>query len=233
MTTVHRQGITLEGVDHSWDVDGAAAARVADWAARAPHLLQADLEGMGSAFPHWLLTGARGGQPAACARCRAPLVPTTGGLRCLRCGSAGQADGLLWMGHLPSLARPEPTFAARRRALRQAGFGEAQVGETVYLLVPLTARYPDEWPNVEPRVRYAHRWLEALGLPRSSAVHHLVQEGRACLYGWGEWQVAPMHSVLQQRVVNHVASLLKVAAGRCPAEAFIGRGHHTAGLRSG
>ena len=35
----------------------------------------------------------------------------------------------------------------------------------------------------------------------------------------------PIHAVLQQRVVNHLASLLKIAAGQPPQQAFIGRVH--------
>jgi hypothetical protein len=76
-------------------------------------------------------------------------------------------------------------------------------------------------------VRYAPRWLDALGLPPNSGAHHLVQNGRACIFGWGQWTAMPIHAVLQQRMVNHVASLLKVAAGQKPKQAFIGRGHHT------
>jgi hypothetical protein len=36
----------------------------------------------------------------------------------------------------------------------------------------------------------------------------------------------PIHAVLQQRMVNHIASLLKIAAGQAPAQAFIGRIHN-------
>jgi hypothetical protein len=74
-------------------------------------------------------------------------------------------------------------------------------------------------------VRSAGRWLDALGLPRGSAAHHLVG-GQACLYAYGQWQATPIHAVLQQRVVNHLASLLKIAAGQRPERAFIGRIHY-------
>jgi hypothetical protein len=210
-------------------VDPAAAAEVAAWAARAPKVLAQDLAGMAQYFPHWFLSGSIGGHPARCAHrdCRgASLVPTEGALRCVRCGTVGEADGLLWLGHLPSLARTEPAFQRRRKALRRSGFSEVTTGAAVYLLVPLMVVYPGEWPNVQPVVRYARRWLDALDLPRSSGVHHLIQGGRACIFSWGQWTAMPVHAVLQQRMVTHLASLLKVAAGQSPREAFIGRVHH-------
>jgi hypothetical protein len=148
-----------------------------------------------------------------------------GALRCVRCGEAGEVDGLLWLGHLPSLARPERTFQRRREALRRAGFPEVKTDAATFLLVPLMVVYPGEWPNIQPVVRYARRWLDALDLPSSSGVHHLIQGGRACIFSWGQWVAMPVHAVLQQRMVNHVASLLKVAAGQPPQQAFIGRIH--------
>jgi hypothetical protein len=206
--------------EREWLVDVTAAARVARWAARRPEVLEADLVGMATYFPHWLLAGGR------CRRCATLLVPVDGAMRCIQCHRKRKANGLFWLGHIPALARPEPKFARRQAALRAAGFGEAHVGDATYLLVPLTVHYPDEWPNVKPVVRYAGRWLDALGLPRSNAAHHLIQNGKACLFAWGQWTAMPIHAVLQQRVVNHIASLLKVAAGRRPGEAFIGRAYH-------
>jgi hypothetical protein len=224
MTTIHHH-TTIAGADHTWPVDTNAAAAAVPWAARAPVALAADLAGMAEYFPHWLLVGAAGGRALRCQRCMAFLVPTGGAIRCPGCGDQQTASGLLWIGHLPALARPEPAFARRRAALQAAGYAEA-AGDVAYLLVPLVVAYPDEWPNVEPSVRYAGRWLDALGLPRGSAAHHLVAGGQACLFAWGQWSAQPIHAVLQQRVVNHVASLLKIAAGQSPAQAFIGRIHH-------
>jgi hypothetical protein len=225
MTTFYHQ-TTIDDHERHWPIDIAAAARVAPWAARAPQVLEADLAGMAEYFPHWLLASSRGGRPSTCPRCAAPYVPTSGAIRCARCGEVGRADGLIWLGHLPALARPEPGFARRWQALRDAGFPEATVGELTYLLAPLAIVYPAEWPNVEPAVRYAGRWLDTLGLPRSSAAHHLIANGQACIFAWGQWSALPVHTVLQQRVINHLASLLKIAAGQPPQQAFIGRVHH-------
>ena len=108
-------------------------------------------------------------------------------MRCLACEGAVAANGLLWLGHLPVLARPEAAFARCQERLVAAGFAEVASGETTFLLVPLTARYPTEWPNEEPTVRYARRWLETMGLPASSAGHHLISNGRACIFAWGQW----------------------------------------------
>lgn len=224
---VHHHTV-VDGVEHSWSVDPDAATGVA-WVART-QALHADLAGMAQYFPHWVLAGCDQppvnggmGQLARCPRCAVLLVPTRAAMRCARCGREGHAEGLLWLGHIPALARPERPFLRRQKALLDAGFAQVTVGQAVYLLAPLTVLYPAEWPNVQPIVRYAPCWLEALDLPPNSASHHLIHNGRACLFSWGQWRAMPVHAVLQQRVVNHVASLLKIAAGQPPSQAFIGR----------
>ena len=131
----------------------------------------------------------------------------------------------MWVGQLPVLARPKPRLRTRRAALQAAGFGETEVGGLVYLLVPLAVVYPAEWPSVEPGVYYAPKWLTTLGC-RANGSYHLVGGGRACLFGWGQWRPMSVAAVLQQRVVNHVVSLLKIAAGMAPDKAFIGRVAH-------
>ncbi len=211
--------------EHSWIVDPAAAAQAAPWAARMPEILAADLAGMASYFPHWQLIGTDGGRPQRCPTCRAWAVPSAAAIRCLACQQVLAADGLAWVGQIPVLARPEPRFAGHQLALREAGFAEAAVEGLTYLLVPLAVGYPSEWPNLEPTVRYSGRWLDALGLPRSSAAHHLIEAGRACIFAWGQWSALTVADVLQQRMVNHIASLFKVVAGQSPGAAFIGRIH--------
>jgi hypothetical protein len=222
------QHTVVDGVERAWEVDLSAAADMAAWVGRAPQVLETDLQGMAQYFPHWILAGSDGGRLARCSRCAALCAPTGGALRCVCCGDARRGDGLLWLGHIPTLARPEDEFARRQRALLEAGFAQVEAGGAVYLLVPLTVLYPSEWPNVRPIVRYAARWLKALNLPRSNAAYHLVQNGQACIFAWGQWRAMPVHAVLQQRVVNHIASLLKIAAGQSPGQAFIGRIHRRA-----
>jgi hypothetical protein len=176
-------------------------------------------------FPHWLLVGTQADRVVSCQGCQLAAVPSQGAIRCPACSKPVIANGLCWVGHLPALARPEPRFTHQRSRLVEAGFNEITAGRQDFLLIPLTIIYPGEWPNVEPVVRYARRWLDAAGLPRYSASHHLIGTGQACLYAYGEWHCQPVHSVLQQRVVNHTASLLKIMAGIVPHEAFIGKAH--------
>ena len=209
----------------SWVVDGEAAGQVMSWVRREGAAWQADLEAMATHFPHWALVGCNGTQPVRCP-CGGPLAPMKGALRCVLCGKAGSATSLMWVGQLPVLARAEPSFGERRAALKRAGFAETEVGGLVYLLVPLMVTYPVEWPSLEPGVYYAQNWLTTLGLPVANGLYHLVSGGRACLFGWGHWRPMTVAAVLQQRVVNHVVSLLKIAAGMTPDQAFIGRVAH-------
>lgn len=222
---IHQQTIIDERTYH-WTVDQVAATTVGDWIARNPGIFAADLSGMAEYFPHWLLSGAANGVPGVCQRCAGPGVPACGAIRCVVCSNPVAADGLIWTGHLPVLARPEKSFVKRQAALERAGFAQVEAGGSVYLLVPLAVLYPQEWPNVEPVVRYSGRWLDAAGLPRASAAHHLIERGRACIFAWGQWQAMAIHEVLQQRMVNHATSLFKVMAGLSPTQAFIGRIHH-------
>ena len=147
-------------------------------------------------------------------------------MRCTNCQTTVTADGLFWLGQLPVLARSDAEFEARRERLGAAGYDEVQVGGLSYLLVPIVVYYPREWPNDEPSVCYAQRWLRALGLPQADASYHLLARGRACLFAWGQWTYMPIHEVIQQRVVNHAVSLLKIVAGQSPNQAFIGRTDH-------
>lgn len=225
--TVHH--LHFDGREYTWPVDVRAAGRIAPWASRNPAALERDLAGMAQYFPHWQLLAGHGGKSQSCAHCGGPVVPTDGAAHCALCGQRSQADSLLWVGHLPVPARPEAKFQRGQKRLRKAGFAETDINGQGYLLVPLAVVYPQAWPNEEPAVRYSRRWLEALRLPYSSGTHHLLS-GKACLFNWGEWAAMPVSTLLQQRTVNHVISLLKVAAGQKPEQAFIGRGHHTAGL---
>lgn len=222
--------MTMNGVTHrlggkEWAVDGDAAARVMAWVGREPTVWQADLAAMATHFPHWVLVGGQGAQAVRCA-CGGPLAPMPGGLACVVCERTGRADSLVWVGQLPVLARAEAVFGAKRAALRAAGFAETEAGGLVYLLVPLTVAYSTEWPSLEPSVQYAPNWLTALDLPLANGMYHLIGNGRACLFGWHQWRPMNVAAVLQQRVVNHVVSLLKIAAGMDANQAFIGRSAH-------
>jgi len=227
MTSFHHH-LTVEIEEYTWPVDGQAVGNCMTWAKRKPEVLQQDLAGMAGYFPHWLLVGAAKEKPLTCPACQTPFVPLDGAMRCIKCRREKRVSSLLWLGHLPLPARPEPAFQKRLAALRKAGYGEVMARETTYLLAPLSVQYPSEWPNVEPAVRYARRWLQVMGLPHSSARHHLLDRGKACIFSWGQWRAMPIHALLQQRMVNHALSLFKIAAGQTPEQAFIGRIHHDA-----
>jgi hypothetical protein len=210
---------------YRWQPDMTAAAHAMKWVARKPQLFRDEIEAMATYFPHWMLVGAMQDQPTYSRCCAAPIVPIRGEMRCLLCNTAQPCDGLVWMGQLPTLARPEPGFRHPQAALRAAGFGEARVNQFTYLLVPMTVTYPGEWNNVEPGVRYSAKWLDTIGLPRQNGSYHLIANGRACLFGYGDWYAMTVCDVLQQRVVNHISSMLKIVAGQPSRQAFIGRAH--------
>lgn len=180
-------------------------------------------------FPHWLLALGRGGDLLLCPHCGELLIFASGAVRCVACATPATpapADHLVWTGHLPALVRPAPALERRLPALAAAGYPTISAGDGRYLLVPLTVSYPDQWPHTEPAVRYPARFLQLIGAPAGpSGAYHLFDAGRACLFAGGQWRGVTVRVVLQQRMVNHLASLLKIAAGAPPAEAFIGRIH--------
>lgn len=210
---------------YHWHPDVTAATHAMKWVGRKPYLFREEVEAMATYFPHWVLVGATQDLPARSRCCAAPMVPARGDMRCLVCNMPQSCDGLMWIGQLPTIARPEPGFRQPQAALRAAGFGEARINQFTYMLVPMTVVYPSEWNNVEPSVRYSTRWLDTIGLPRQNASYHLIADGRACLFGYGEWYAMTVCAVLQQRVVNHVTSVLKIVAGQTSRQAFIGRAH--------
>lgn len=226
---MHTQHRHIGGAEREWEVDLEAAAAVAPWARRAPALLAAEVEAMGQHFPHWLLTLGRGGAALPCPACGETLIFARGAARCLACEAphAAPPDAqLVWVGHVPTLVRPAPALEALLPALAAAGFPTFSAGAARYLLVMLTLAYPAEWPHEEPVVRYSPRFLELIGVPPgASGTTHMLAAGRACLYAFGQYQGAGAAAVLQQRAVNHLASLVKIAGGTPPDEAFIGRIH--------
>jgi hypothetical protein len=224
--SIMRNGQASERV---WEVDLAAAAHLMGWSQRVPALLAQELAEMAEHFPHWLLVCAQGSRLCACAQCDELIVFTDGAARCVACASPHPmepADRLAWVGHLPSLLRNSPPLHARLPALAAVGAPAIEAGGARYLLVPVTVTYPEQWPNVEPMVRYGPGVLAALGLPnQAGGLYHLYGDDRACLYAPNQWRGASVRVVLQQRMVNHLTSLLKIAAGVAPEEAFIGRIH--------
>ncbi len=220
----------VAGREVAWPVDLAAAGRAQVWAREAPARLAAECAEMAEHFPHWILTLATPALDslASCPRCRELLVPWDGAWRCLACRSPASVKpgGLAWAGHLPVLWPAHPRLAALPapppgHALVRIGRGAAA---QQYLLVPLTVTYTQHWPRNEPLVRYTPGLLPFLGLTPSGTIH-VVEGQRLCLYAYGQWNGVSVRAVLQQRVANHLLSLVKVAMGRPAHEAFIGKVH--------
>ncbi len=215
--------------ERTWQVDLAAAARVAPWAWRTPALLVTELVTMSTHFPHWLLALGHADLPVPCATCGETVIFAAGAARCVACNTPATPPvgaQLVWVGQIPTLVRPAPALTARLPALAAAGYPTVTANAARYLLVTLSVAYPDEWPHEELLVRYSPRFLELIGVGTGpSGTTHMLSEGRACLYAPGQYQGTGVAAVLQQRLVNHLASLIKIAGGTAPSEAFIGRIH--------
>ena len=210
--------------DVHWPVDLAAAGRVSAWARENPALLAQEVSEMAAYFPRWVLTAGDGTVVHRCTRCQDVLVFREGKLGCVRCGRAGKGSHLAWMGHLPLPVDGLPRALARITGQPQPGFPLVRVGGARLWLVPVVAFHPADWPRSEPILRYDRALFTILGI-YANATNHIIDHTRMCLYAWNQWRAVTMRVVLQQRVVNHLASLLKVADGQPAATAFAGKAH--------
>ena len=217
--------ININSTEINWPVDISALAGMLPVISQHPGVVQNDVESMHCFFPHWILAGTKQEKITKCRSCKVAAVPTAGAIRCPVCSVPVDADGAAWLGHIPALMPTDESFAQYRYTLAAAGFQEVETCGQVYLLVPLRLLYPHEWPNVQAAVQYAPGWLQALGLPLANASYHLIGRGQACLFAWGQWKAMSVGELLQQRVINHVHSLLKIASGQSAEQAFIGRVH--------
>lgn len=225
MTVWHR--LTLAGREIVWEVDLVAAERTQRWARQQPERLASEVAEMAEHFPRWVLVHSpRDGEgPVTCKACKGLIVPWEGAWRCITCRRAvtpQRGHALAWVGHLPAPWPDHPRLA--RRTSPPAGHAFAAAGGRRYLLAPLIVTYPESWPHSDPAVRYSAGLLEFLGLKASGRIH-MYDPRRPCLYYTGQWRGVSVRAVLQQRVVNHLASLVKLAMGRTPEDAFIGRIH--------
>jgi len=222
---MHR--LTLAGREIAGPVDLVAAERAQRWACQQHERLASEVAEMAQHFPRWLLVLAPrdGEQPVACKICKGLIVPWDGAWRCVACRRPATLQGkqaLAWAGHLPTLWPEDPRLAPRTSP--PSGHAFATAGGRRYLLAPLTVTYPDNWPRCDPHVRYAAGLLGFLGLTPGGRIH-MYDARRPCLYFPGQWRGVSVRAVLQQRVVNHLASLVKLAMGHRPEEAFIGKIH--------
>lgn len=207
--------------------DLTAAGRVADWVRSNPAQLAAEVTEMARHFPAWVLTVSDTEQLRLCTRCADLLVFQAGTLGCRGCGRLGRAGKplqLAWTGHLPVPVDGLPRALARILAAPHPGFPLVPVGGSRLWLVPVLAQYPRDWPRSQPTIRYDPELFRILGIPSPGASHHMIGTS-LCLYAGSQWRTVTLRVVLQQRVVNHLASILKIGNGQEPVAAFAGKQH--------
>jgi len=185
--------------------------------------LEAEVREMAEHFPRWVLTASAGREPAPCPSCGGLLVFDRG-LRCVECERATRSRALLksanlaWFGLLP------PIGIDGLRKLKRALVAKAPPKHVVgqrpelghYLLVPLLARYPRDFPASAVQVAYQPGLFGVRGMPPESASHstHMLGGGFMCLFASGQWRrVMTAREVLQQRAYAHVIKLLNYGAG--------------------
>jgi len=204
--------------------DLTATGRVADWARSNPALAAAEAAEMATHFPAWLLTVSNGTALTLCKQCGELLLFSEGKLRCRGCGRVGKGPRLAWTGHLPLPVDGLPRALGRILVQPHPAYPLVTVGGTRLWLVPVVAHYPVDWPRSQPTIQYNPDLFRILGIASPSASHHMIG-ATLCLYASGQWRSVTLRVVLQQRVVNHLASMLKIGDGQAPVTAFAGKQH--------
>lgn len=195
-------------------------------------LLRQEQAEMAEHFPRWSLTVLDDimGSPLHCPRCRVMVRLSERGIVCPECGceiQIPQSAALAWVGHMPVPVNDLTQARARIARHPHPSYPLVQVGDAEFLLVPLVAAYSRNWPHEPPTVRYDHHLATMLELPSwYGSTYHILNNDMLCIYYPGHWTAQTMRNVLQQRVVNHLASLLKCANGVPPQQAFLGRIHN-------
>ncbi|HYG77929.1 MAG TPA: hypothetical protein VEK08_23185 [Planctomycetota bacterium] len=210
--------------DAEWAVDLSVLAATQRWAADRARA-ESELSAMQQLYPAWVLTAGNGELPLERGDRKDVAVPMAGAWRWLSDGSkvsnARQQCALMWEGWLPAPLAGLPQTAQR---LRRCSASEDIAGAE-WTSVPVSVAYPSDFPNTEPSVFYRSEWLKVIGVSASTQVH-ILGGSRLCLFYPGHWKRRyTVADVLSQRVINHVYSILKVAEGAAPHEAFIGRVH--------
>ena len=211
----------------SWLLNLEAASRLQRWSQENPLLLQTEAMEMSQHFPSWLLIAVREGKPLRCNKCDELMVYKARGLTCAGCdrdfkGNLRQAKlSVAWIGHLPV---PVPTNGL---LLKRLGTNPDSIAPLVkangqsYLLVPLLACYPENWPQLPPLIHYDRGFLNRIGIEGAGHSTHLVGADGTTMCLYTSWRAVTLRVVLQQRVVNHVVSLCKMVEGVPSNEAFL------------
>ncbi len=210
-----------------WELNLEAASRAQRWSRDDTPLLHQEVAEMVEYFPNWLLTVVHDEKPGLCEGCGELLVWKPKGLVCVACdhafkGNLKQAKfNLAWIGHLPVPLPQAGPLLKRLRAKPNPAAPLIEVGEQSYLLVPLLASYPENWPQHAPPIRYDRAFLDWIGIKASGHTTHLVGVDGTTMCLYAAWHAVTLRVVLQQRVVNHVVSLFKIGQGVSTSEAFL------------
>jgi hypothetical protein len=230
-TLPRRVGDKVEHLQGLLDLD--AARGLSRWAGANPARLEREAVQMAQHFPRWLLTVVRGSAPMTCPSCQGMLVFHRG-LRCSSCAREllrsriPQGVQLSWFGLMPpigidSLARLRDRLLASAPPRHVVGQSPA-TGH--YLLVPLLATYPEEFPQTWPRITYFKELFSVRGMPGRGPSHtcHMLPDDVMCLFAAGQWRAEmSCREVLQQRAYPHVVKLLNYADGKTNAFAIVTR----------
>jgi hypothetical protein len=205
-----------------------AMGKMQSWAARNPRLLAQEMAEMGEHFPHWqpAVYHDKGLLTCECGSALTFRGARDGGPRCTGCGGTRLVEArmkvqLAWVGYLPTLLSSPLAWTVGARL--HPSHELITVNGKQWLLAPVLFRYPEGWPDTPPQVQYDPHLLPMLGLSSGANVHTIGDT--LCLYD-GHWRAVTARVVLQQRVVNHLAALVRIADGTPPAEAFIGPAHN-------
>jgi hypothetical protein len=224
-----RNNGTVEHV--TWTVDIPAACSVGT--DMKTQRLTREVADMAQHMPRWILTLATptNNDFTACPRCKGMLVFDRG-IRCVQCGKPApkrQVNNarLAWFGLLPPIGvdglERLKAGLQRKGAPEKHVFGQrADIGS--FLLVPLLAIYPANFPVNSVRVSYMPGFWRLPNMPRNAAAHeyHMLGDSLMCLFAGGEWkQNTTCREVLQQRAYPHVIKMLNYANGKRNAFAIV------------
>jgi hypothetical protein len=206
-----------------------AASRIQRWSQENLVLLQEEATKMIQYFPSWLLVAVREEKPLRCDKCDELMVFKASGLTCAGCehgfkGNLRQAKlSLAWIGHLPVPIPANGLLLERLFAHPDPTAPLVKAGGQPYLLVPLLACYPENWPQHPPLIHYDRSFLNRIGIQGVGHSTHLVGADGTTMCLYTSWRAVTLRIVLQQRVVNHVVSLFKIVQGIPSNEAFLDR----------
>jgi hypothetical protein len=210
-----------------WTVDIAAFAKLRPLV--EVERIDRELAEMAQHFPRWVLSVSDGHALTKCPACGGVLV-FDGGVRCVACERAFNArkdnHHPAWFGLLPPIglggltnikdalvAKPPPGHVVGEHATIGA-----------YLLVPLIAVIPAQFPHQAPAVHYLPTIRAIAGMPQEEVSHafHMLSNHQMCLYASGEWTAdTTCRETLQQRAFAHVVKLLNFANGKKTAFAIV------------